>query len=83
MERVIMMGADFYSNHVEEETGEMGVGERCRLKNVIIDKNVRIGDDVVIDYKGKSKPEGDDIHIVDGIVVLSKNAVVHSGTKII
>ncbi len=83
LERVIMMGADFYSNHAEEEKEAVGVGERCRLKNVIIDKNVRIGDDVVIDYKGKSKPEGDDIHIVDGIVVLSKNAVVPAGTKII
>ena len=83
LERVIMMGADFYSNQVKEEKEEVGVGERCRLKNVIIDKNVRIGDDVVIDYKGKNQPEGDDLHIVDGIVVLSKNAVVPSGTKII
>ncbi len=83
LERVIMMGADFYSNQGKEGKEAVGVGERCRLKNVIIDKNVRIGDDVVIDYKGKSQPEGDDIHIVDGIVVLSKNAVVPSGTKII
>ncbi|MCK5220601.1 MAG: glucose-1-phosphate adenylyltransferase, partial [Candidatus Aminicenantes bacterium] len=83
LERVIMMGADFYSNQGKEGKEAVGVGERCRLKNVIIDKNVRIGDDVVIDYKGKSQPEVDDIHIVDGIVVLSKNAVVPSGTKII
>jgi len=83
LERVIMMGADFYSSQSDIESKEVGVGERCRLKNVIIDKNVRIGDDVVIDYKGKSQPEGDDIHIIDGIVVLSKNAVVPSGTKII
>ncbi len=83
LERVIMMGADFYSGQGDGDREEVGVGEHCRLKNVIIDKNVRIGDDVVIDYKGKSKPEGEGVYIVDGIVVLAKNAVVPSGTKII
>ncbi len=83
LDRVIMMGADFYAVHAGEGGGGIGVGERCRLKNVIIDKNVMIGNDVVIDYQGESKPENDDIHIVDGIVVLSKNAVVPDGTKII
>lgn len=83
LERVIMMGADFYSDHSDGGGLDVGVGERCRLKNVIIDKNVKIGDDVIIDYKGKNEPEGKGIHIVDGIVVLSKNAVVPNGTKII
>ena len=83
LERVIMMGADFYSDHSEGGGLDVGVGERCRLKNVIIDKNVKIGDDVIIDYKGKNEPEGSDIHIFDGIVILSKNAVVPNGTKII
>ena len=83
LERVIMMGADFYSDHSDGGRLDVGVGERCRLKNVIIDKNVKIGDDVIIDYKGKNEPEGSDIHIVDGIVILSKNAVVPNGTKII
>ena len=83
LERVIMMGADFYADQGKYGEGEIGVGERCRLKNVIIDKNVSLGNDVIIDYKGKSKPDIEGVHIVDGIIVLAKNAVVPSGTKII
>ena len=83
LERVIMMGADFYSEQGKGGFGEVGVGERCRLKNVIIDKNVKIGDDVLIDYQGKTHPEGEGIYIVDGIVVLAKNAVVPPGARIV
>jgi len=83
LERVIMMGADFYGGQGKDGISDVGVGERCRLKNVIIDKNVHIGDDVIIDYKGKSEPELKGVHAVDGIIVLEKNAVVPSGTKIV
>ncbi len=83
LERVIMMGADFYQDGAKDGNVAIGVGERSRLKNVIIDKNVRIGKDVVIDWKGKTDVAGMGYHEVDGIIVLAKNALVPDGTKIV
>ena len=45
-----MMGNDYYESLKEIEENKigvlMGIGERCFIKNAIIDKNCRIGDDV-------------------------------------
>ncbi|MEM9681168.1 MAG: glucose-1-phosphate adenylyltransferase, partial [Bacteroidota bacterium] len=47
-----MMGSDFYESLEEIEKNDisilLGIGERCFIKNAIIDKNCRIGDDVRI-----------------------------------
>jgi glucose-1-phosphate adenylyltransferase len=61
----------------------IGIGDRTRISNAIIDKNARIGSDVVI---GEKNYEGDSDHdtyfIRDGIVVLPKNSVIPNGTVI-
>ncbi|MCA0381824.1 MAG: glucose-1-phosphate adenylyltransferase [Bacteroidetes bacterium] len=84
-----MMGADYFETLQEIEaskrTGKpnIGVGERCYLKNCIIDKNCRIGDDVRI--IGGSHLEAADhalYTVKDGIVVLKKNAVIPSGFQL-
>lgn len=82
-----MMGSDYYETleDVQEHKIEsfMGVGERCFLKNVIIDKNCRIGDDVRIN--GGSHLEDadyDDYCIRSGIVVVKKGATIPRGTVI-
>lgn len=82
-----MMGCDSYETLAEIESDEieilMGIGERCFIKNAIIDKNVRIGDDVRI--KGGSHledTETDTFLVKDGIVVLKKNAIIPKGTVI-
>lgn len=84
-----MMGADYFETlqEIEESkrTGKpnIGVGERCYLKNCIIDKNCRIGDDVKI--IGGSHLEAADhalYTIKDGIVVLKKNAMIPSGFQL-
>jgi len=61
----------------------MGIGERCQIRNAIIDKNTYIGNDVKINM-GKTLPDGDfDTHTVqDGIVVIKKRAVIPDGTII-
>lgn len=83
------MGADYFETLQEIEaskrTGKpnIGVGERCYLKNCIIDKNCRIGDDVRI--IGGSHLEAADhalYTVKDGIVVLKKNAVIPSGFQL-
>jgi glucose-1-phosphate adenylyltransferase len=84
LERVVIMGADFYGDAKTIDASEMGVGKNCFIRNAIIDKNVRIGDNVVIDYKGDKSIEKDygPYHIIKGIVVVPKNGEIPANTKI-
>jgi glucose-1-phosphate adenylyltransferase len=61
----------------------MGVGERCYIKNAILDKNCYIGNDVRING-GPHLKDGDyDKYTVSsGIVVVKKSAVLPNGTVI-
>lgn len=79
-----MMGSDYYETleEVEEEKIDimMGIGERCFIKNTIIDKNCRIGDDVRINGGTHLEDkETDSYFIKDGIVVIKKDAVIPNG----
>ena len=83
LERVIMMGADFYDHQKSSRSKPVGIGRNCLVRNAIIDKNVSIGNNVVIDYKGKEKNvECKDYCIVDGIVVIPKNGSIPDNTRI-
>lgn len=85
----IVMGADYYQT-VEEMEAEntenippMGIGRNCVIEKAIIDKNVRIGDDVkIVNSKGLQDHDGPNYFIRDGIVIVTKNAVIPSGTVI-
>ncbi len=79
-----MMGSDYYESLEEINQNKinilMGIGERCFIKNVIIDKNCRIGDDVRINGGSHLKDSETDTYCVrDGIVVLKKGAVIPNG----
>lgn len=88
MSNTIMMGADYYGffrRGEEEEKGEigLGVGSNCQIEGAIIDKNARIGKDVVI----KPFPPGTELDrdcwvVREGIVIIPKGATVQPGTKI-
>jgi glucose-1-phosphate adenylyltransferase len=87
--RVVVLGSDFYESNesiVEhEKTGKprIGIGTNCRIDNAIIDKNARIGNNVVISPAGK--PENLDhplYYIRDGIVVIPKNGIIPHGMVI-
>jgi glucose-1-phosphate adenylyltransferase len=86
---VVMMGADFYEmNEDFERNNEMnlphlGIGEDCVIERAIIDKNARIGNNVIIANHKDSPDECYDSYIIrDGIVVIPKNSVIPSGTQI-
>ena len=91
-QNVVMMGADsFYSPDNEREGSEklgrenIGVGDRSVIENAIIDKNARIGSDVNLSPNDVEDGWFDDdlgIYIRDEILVVVKNAIVPSGTKI-
>jgi glucose-1-phosphate adenylyltransferase len=79
-----MMGNDDYETleAMERDKSEalLGIGERCFIKNTIIDKNARIGDDVRINGgKHLTDTETAMYVIKDGIVVIKKNAVIPKG----
>ncbi len=79
-----MMGSDYYETlkDMEEEHIKilMGIGERCFIKNAIIDKNCRIGDDVRINGGPHLEDAETDLYVIrDGIVVIKKEAVIPKG----
>jgi len=79
-----MMGSDYYETLEEIERNKIsiliGIGERCFIKNAIIDKNCRIGDDVRINGGKHLKDiETDTYAVKDGIVVIKKGAVLPHG----
>jgi glucose-1-phosphate adenylyltransferase len=82
----ILMGADYYQDEDPQPVAgrpPLGIGARCVIEGAIIDKNARIGDDVVISPAGKPEHlDGDNYFIRDGVVVVPKGAVIPSGTKI-
>lgn len=83
IEDSILMGADYYEHGlVDDPSGiPMGIGKNCVIKNAIIDKNVRIGDNVVISPEGKpADMESGYYWVRDGIMVIPKNTVIPSGT---
>lgn len=78
----IIMGADAF---VTQETAgiKVGIGENCDVEGAILDKNVRLGNNVVI----KPFPRGTDLDyetftVRDGIVIIPKNTFIPDGTHI-
>jgi glucose-1-phosphate adenylyltransferase len=80
----ILMGADYYD--VEKPRGNLpiGIGRNCHIESAILDKNVRIGEGVVI--RPFPRDSGDVDHqlyfVRDGIVVIAKDTEIPVGTKI-
>lgn len=84
-----IMGSDFYQN-IEELTANamndvvnIGIGQRCQINHAIVDKNCRIGDDVILN----GGPHLADINtplytVKDGIIVVKKGATLPDGFKV-
>jgi glucose-1-phosphate adenylyltransferase len=89
LNRVVLLGTDYYESlesilgHEKQGIPRIGIGANCRIENAIVDKNARIGDNVVISPAGKPESlDGPNYYIRDGIVVIPKNAVIPHGTVI-
>jgi glucose-1-phosphate adenylyltransferase len=89
LNRTILLGSDYYESYesiVENEKAgrpRIGIGTNCRIENTIVDKNARIGNNVVISPTGK--PENVDhpnYYIRDGIVIVPKNGIIPHGMVI-
>lgn len=81
-----IMGNDYYetineiSSNKEKGIPQSGIGERCYIKNTIVDKNCRIGNDVRINGGGHLENSDHALYTVkDGIVVIKKGAILPDG----
>jgi glucose-1-phosphate adenylyltransferase len=90
IESCYVMGGDNYQTLEQIEEARvtnkpiMGIGDRCTIKNAIIDKNCYIGNDVTINCGPNKIEDGDygSYTCQDGIVVIKKRAVIPNGTVI-
>jgi glucose-1-phosphate adenylyltransferase len=91
IEDSLIMGSDFYEPAPERKTQAesggipIGIGENCTIRRAIIDKNARIGSNVMIinkDGVDEAQQEDRGYYIRSGIVVVLKNATIPNGTVI-
>lgn len=81
-----IMGADYYetiddiNNAQAKGTPPIGIGQRSYLRNCIIDKNCRIGDDVRLNGGSHLEPTDNELYTVkDGVIVVKKGAIIPNG----
>ena len=85
----VIMGNDYYENFEEQKLSRqnglplLGIGSNCVIKNAIIDKNCRIGNNVRILNENR-KPNGDHsfYSIRDGIIIIPKYSVINDNSVI-
>jgi glucose-1-phosphate adenylyltransferase len=84
IEHTVMMGSDYFEGQKDDASGvPLGVGKACFIRNAIIDKNARIGDDCYISPEGKKDGEKTDLYCVrDNVIVIPKGTVIPSGTRL-
>lgn len=89
LHRTILLGSDYYESKESiserEKAGlpKIGIGRDTRIENTIVDKNARIGDNVVVSPAGKPENLDHPLYFIrDGIVIIPKNGVIPHGTII-
>jgi glucose-1-phosphate adenylyltransferase len=84
-----VMGNDFYQDldEMNQDTANnkihVGIGNNCFIKNALVDKNVRIGNNVHINGGKHLENFTNDLYTIkDGIVVIKKGAVLPDNFRI-
>ncbi|MBI4974692.1 MAG: glucose-1-phosphate adenylyltransferase, partial [Candidatus Omnitrophica bacterium] len=81
--RTVVIGADYYDTAADKAPIKIGIGDNTIIDKAIVDKNARIGRNVIIRNTKKLKTfDGDNYFIRDGIVIIPKNSIIKDGTKI-
>ncbi|KAG4929235.1 hypothetical protein AAZX31_17G015200 [Glycine max] len=84
----VMLGADYYETDAEvvallaEGRVPIGIGENTKIKDCIIDKNARIGKNVVIaNSEGIQEADrsSEGFYIRSGVTIVLKNSVIEDG----
>jgi len=90
LDGVVCMGADYYESVAQKAANravgrpDVGIAKGSIIKGAIIDKNARIGENCRIGIDSTERADGDysTYYVVDGIIVIPKNAVIKSGSVI-
>ncbi len=89
IEDSIIMGCDYYESLDEivrakrEGKPYMGIGRNSVIRKAILDKDVKVGENVrIINEKKLDNFEASNYSIKDGIVIIHKNAIIPPGTLI-
>jgi glucose-1-phosphate adenylyltransferase len=85
----VIMGADYYETPAQlaadhsEHWPPIGIGEGTRIENAIVDKNCHIGVnvDIIGDPEQIERISGPSWEMLDGIIVVPKNAVLPDGWR--
>jgi len=84
-----IMGNDYYETlavmeeNISQGIPKIGIGERCYIKDAIIDKNCRIGDDVkIIGGKHLANTDHQLYTVKEGVIVIKKGAILPNGFTI-
>ncbi len=89
IQRAVLMGADFYETEADRAENrnlgqpDIGIGAGSVIESAIVDKNARLGSQVII--RGiPDRPDGDhdNWYARDGIVIVPKGAIIPDGTVI-
>ncbi len=76
----VMMGADYIRRTI---SNPIGIGRNCKIDGAIIDKNVSMGENVVIKPFPIDQNADEELYTVrDGVVIIPKNTVIPPGTVI-
>ena len=85
----ILMGADRFETveqlkeNASRKTPNMGIGNHCTIINAIIDKDVRIGDNVsILNAHNLQEKDDENYNIREGIIIIPKGSWIRSGTVI-
>lgn len=87
--RTLVMGADYYEYEEDRKRNRqrqrlnIGFGDNVEIENAIVDKNVRIGSNVVIKNPEKIAETKNPYCVVrDGVICIRKGTVIPSGTRL-
>ena len=80
----VIMGADYYEENSDLSFPvPIGIGKNSHINGAIIDKNARIGENVIIKpFPPGTEKDAENWFIRDGIVVVPKSVVIPDGTVI-
>lgn len=83
LENTVVMGADWIETEGEKEQNRsngipnIGIGKNCVIKNAIIDKNARIGDNVQLINKDNLNNVSSELYVIrDNVLVIPAKAVI-------
>ena len=89
IEQTVVMGADYFESREDRERSlaagipAIGIGAGSEVRRAIIDKNARIGRGVrLINRDGAANETAENYVIVNGIIVVPKNAVIPDGAVV-